>query len=178
MQKQYPTIIGLHSPNPGSGKTTIATQMIADRQVRVHSIAGRVRDMAIREGFAVAAFAQGEDKDKPHPLLGGLTPRQKLIEIGKRDRDLYGEDIWCIRLLDWIAEKIPSDAIVAIDDVRLECEAVLIEAAGGKIVTLTRKAAKPNPDDINSVTPRVIVPNEDIPPVVSLAVWEAAFGRG
>lgn len=149
-------IVGLHSPLPQSGKSTIAHQLAGKYAGRVYSIAGEIREEAKARGQRFAAFAAAEYKDKPDRSLGGLSPRQVLINIGEEFAEQYGRDYWIKRLLTQIERDAPYLAII--DDVRRLEEGLAIEAVGGQVVTIQRAAARKVADVVGWI-PRTIVEN-------------------
>lgn len=149
-------IVGLHSPLPQSGKSTIARHLAGKYAGRVYSIAGEIRQEAINRGMPFAAHAAAEYKDKPDRSLGGRSPRQVLISIGEEFTEAFGRDYWIKRLLVQIDRDAPYLAII--DDVRRLEEGLAIEQAGGDVITIQRAAAR-KVADVGGWIPRVTVEN-------------------
>ena len=133
-----PTIIGLYSPAPGSGKSTIA-QFLRDEGYHVNSFAGPLKNMtaALFEsaGYSYAqAWNMVNNKDMIVPTLGfrSRTIQQRLgTEFG---RMVMGEDFW---VNIWQA-KARCYAKVVADDVRFPNEAEAIKEMGGQMWYISR----------------------------------------
>lgn len=154
-------IVGLHSPAPQSGKSTIAQALAAREGVVCLSIAGGIRKIARNFGLDVAADAQGAEKDDPSDDLAGKSPREVLIGIGNSYRQHLGEDVW-IKMLYGEIRNLPADIhTVVIDDVRTALEGeTIIDEWGGTVITIVRSSATPNPNDVQGFIPRVTIQND------------------
>lgn len=141
-------IIGLNSERPRSGKSTVAAVIAAQRGGRVFTIASNIRVYARNHGLVAAADAVGDDKDVPHPDLGGRTPRQVLIEIGEDHVRRFGKDYWIRLLLMEIELVVPKGGVAVIDDVRRKEEGEVLVNSGATVCTIERDGA-PNVVDIN-----------------------------
>jgi len=159
MIKTYPLIIGLNSPAPQSGKSTVCQAIAAKNDATVYSIAGGIRDLAHAMGLSEAADAVGESKDLPSDTLEGRTPREAFIGIGNSMRAIHGESVWVDRLIAKIKANHRNGDIVLIDDVRLQCEGDAVFNLGGAVVTIVREGAVPNPDDVQGFEPVFTVHN-------------------
>lgn len=153
-------IIGLNSPAPQSGKSTVAQALAERNGGLVLSIAGGIRDMARSIGLASAADAEGAAKDLPHPDLGERTPREVLIAIGNSMRSLHGEDYWVRQLLRKIRALPANTGLVVIDDVRTQLEGDTVFMERGCVITIERTGVEPNPGDVGGFEPVVTVNND------------------
>ena len=135
-------IIGLHSNRPQSGKSTIAQAIAEAHSGKVYSIADGVRQIARDMDIAIAADAEGKDKDMPLPDFGGMTARRILIEIGNARCARNGDDYWVRKTIARIVADHPDGGVAIIDDVRRTIEGRSVEEAGGRVFTLERAGVK------------------------------------
>lgn len=112
------------------------------------SIADLIRQTARDIGFPEAADALGDNKDVPHPALGGLTPRQILIAIGESRCSRNGRTYWIDACLTAAVNEMPDGGVIVIDDVRRFEEGQRLVDLGGTVCTITRDDA-PDVVDIN-----------------------------
>ena len=136
-----PRIIGLWSPAPGCGKTTVANLLGDHHYVRV-GFADPLRRMAI-ELLTAAGYEWStayrlvtEEKGMTLGLLPGApTSRQLLRTLGTEwGRDLVHPDLW---IGIWTARARSAGYVVA-DDVRFPNEAARVLALGGEIWAVLR----------------------------------------
>lgn len=159
-------IIGLNSPAPQSGKSTVSNFIANSRDTKVYSIASGIRDIARQRGLYYVAEVQGKEKDAPVDWLGGKTPREVLIDIGLEMRQLYGERFWIDRVIKKIFEENVS-GLFLIDDVRTVEDGEVIKNNNGIVITINRDSAVYNPNDVMGFVPVINVDNNG-------AVWECA----
>lgn len=128
-----PTIIGLYSSAPGSGKTTIA-QVLRNNGYYINSFAGPLKNMMVAllesAGYTNSeAWRMVRDKDSIIPALGfrSRTVQQRLgTEWGREImRETFWVDIWRSK-----AERCTK---VVADDVRFPNEAETIKRMGGQV---------------------------------------------
>jgi len=139
-------LIGLYSPAPQSGKTSIASYLNS-RGYRVVSFAAPVKAVVHSflgsAGFSYAQLDQilAAGKEQVIPELG-VTLRHLYQTLGTEwGRTCVGPDVWmnCWRAnaTNYLSRGIP----VVCDDVRFPNEAALIRQLGGEVWCLTRPGA-------------------------------------
>jgi hypothetical protein len=145
-----PVIIGLYSPSPGHGKTTVANY-IRGKGFQVISFADPLRgmvysllvDLGLQPTEAWSAITT--NKNVVIPALG-MTGRHLLRTLGTEwGRDLICNDLW---LRSWSA-RIAGLSYVVTDDVRFPNEADLIRQAGGQLWIVTSEREGFAPVDAN-----------------------------
>lgn len=127
-------LIGLYSPAPQSGKTTVAEALVHRGYDRV-PFAAPLKDMAcsllvsLGYGRGEAARLVYEDKGAKLPALD-VTVRHVLQTLGTEwGRTCIGPDVW---LTCWRATAT-ARRLVVVDDVRFPNEADLIRDLGGEL---------------------------------------------
>ena len=132
-----PFILMFNSP-PKTGKDTIgallaeALKTITDIPIHVDSFARPMREMAMQL-FGVKSFEDyNQYKDVPHPLFGGHTMRQWMIEFSESHmKPQYGEDIWGKLLIrdhaHWM-NKVPG--ILILTDLGFNSEKDYVKSQG------------------------------------------------
>ena len=134
-------IIGLWSPAPGCGKTTVANILGDHRYIRV-GFADPLRRMAVEllttAGYSFAAAHRLVHIDKQQALAdlpGHPTARQLLRTLGTEwGRDQVHPDLWTAI---WALRAQRHDRVVA-DDVRFPNEAATVQALGGELWAVLR----------------------------------------
>lgn len=140
MQK-LPQLIGLWSPVPGSGKSTVADFIWQEHDAQVipfaYPLKRMVEVMLADVGYSQAEVthflfsAQGK-KERLGRLPGAPTPRRLLQTLGTEwGRFCVHIDLW-VEL--WRARVAASPhAYVIVDDVRFRNEAEVVRSMGGKL---------------------------------------------
>jgi hypothetical protein len=161
-------LIGFHSANPRSGKSTVALAGMEVFDGTVLSIATAVRDVARRCDMEAAANAVGDDKDIALDELDGQSPRQVLVGIGEAMVRQFGLDFWIDIVIDEARQIIQDGGGVFIDDVRRMSEAQRVVDVGGEMFSLVLPGSKRNDVDINSWQPsdRHLLQNDRAPRIV------------
>jgi broad-specificity NMP kinase len=143
-------IIGLYSPVPQSGKTTIAKELElnSDYNFQRVSCADPIRELGVLllemlghpQRIAVEMFHY--NKETPMASLGGHTPRHLLQTLGQEwGRTHIDENLWA-KILEHKIFELTQDGIdVVVDDIRYENEADVIRKLGGKVVKVFRPSA-------------------------------------
>ncbi len=139
-------LIGLYSPAPQSGKSTVASLIGDEHQTILLPMAGPLKHFAsslLEQVGADPIFHLYNDKTAPiRQLPGQPTGRHLLQSLGTEwGRGLISPDLWVTL---WIRsyERTPrAGQIVLVDDVRFPCEAQAIHAAGGQMWKITRPGA-------------------------------------
>ena len=141
-------IIGLYSPSPGHGKTTIANNLWV-YGYRKHSFAQAFRnmlmsllvDMGIPHDKAWDSLTV--NKENVIPQLG-VTGRHLMRTLGTEwGRDCVHPNLWVTTL----EAKIRNSKKVVIDDVRFPNEAFMIRKNGGQVWLVTSERAGFTPEE-------------------------------
>jgi hypothetical protein len=138
-------IIGLYSPRPQCGKSTVAAMLCEGGGHRV-PFAGTLKAMArpllAAFGYSreeVLRIEQGDKTEVIGPL--GVTVRKIYQTLGTEwGREHIHQDLW---LKAWTAKvcRIPAEELVVVEDVRFLNEAALIKKLGGEVWQITRPGA-------------------------------------
>lgn len=142
-------IIGLYSPAPQSGKSTVAKRLTDTHGFTRKGFADTLRRMArallLSLGFRSEEVDHyvdtGEGKATPLAELAGHTPRHVMQTLGTEwGRDRMGADFWVKAVIN---NRAPS--LLVIDDVRFPNEYAAIVREGGQVWCVIRPgAAAPN----------------------------------
>lgn len=140
-----PPLIGLYSPAPQSGKTTLAKALYPYGWTTV-KLAGPLKsmlvDLILRHGIPdadIARMIDGDLKHVPHKALNGRTPRHALQTLGTEwGRMCMGEDFWVNQFAEASRRNRFLGLAVICDDVRFINEAETIKQEGGLLVRVTR----------------------------------------
>ncbi len=125
-------LIGL-SGAARSGKGTVEAKLI-QMGFKADSFAAPIRAF-ICELLGITLDELEKIKERPHPLLGGATPRFAMQPLGTQwGREMLHDLIW-VKLC--MARAARSDSSVVLSDVRMPNEAEAVREAGG-VVTLMR----------------------------------------
>lgn len=137
-------VIGLTGAKQ-SGKSSLATALVADYGFTRLSMAQPLRNMLYAMGLDEADLADPARKESPHPGLCGKSPRHAIQTLGTDwGRAHIGVDVWVNameREIRSLAAKKPNASFV-IDDIRFQNETALIQRLGGKIWRIRRAAAE------------------------------------
>jgi hypothetical protein len=135
----FPKVIGLYSPAPGSGKSTIAT-CLEDYSYSVvpfaGSLKGMVRMLLVELGYTPArATEMIKQKDLVVPGIN-IRMRTLMQTLGTEwGRNTLDQDFW----INCWKEKVKScGSLVVADDVRFPNEAAAIREMGGEIWKIIR----------------------------------------
>lgn len=129
-------LIGLHSPYPQAGKSTVAGILMRERRYSVRSFAEPIKRMAA-DLLATAGFtskeigyymAEGKEETIPYPI--GVSFRYLCQTLGTEwGRNLVSTNLWVDVAFQ---PEFPGRGVV-FDDVRFPNEVEAIRAAGGRI---------------------------------------------
>lgn len=147
-----PRLIGLYSPYPQSGKSTVAEGLMRQRYTRV-PFAETVKDMV---DLLLHTLGYTNDvrcrmlwhdmKAYPLPELDGVTPRELLQTLGTDwGRNMVHPDLWVRLGMAKAKRELARGRAVVIDDVRFLNEAEAIRAAGGVMVQIKRNLSQGDP---------------------------------
>lgn len=116
----------------GSGKS-LAAQALAPMGYTVHSLAAPIKAAMRALGLPDTALAPAQ-KELPHPLLCGCSPRYAMQTLGTEwGRNIIGADLW---LRSWEATR-PTGPVV-MDDVRFVNEAEYARKLGAVLIRIVR----------------------------------------
>lgn len=142
-----PRLIGLYSPAPQSGKSTIANYLRSRNYAQVSFAAPLKRlvsALLIELGFTSEAAQHFVHEEKEAPLPGiNTTARHMLQTLGTEyGRDCIHPNLWVMcaerRILDYVEQGMN----VVVDDCRFPNEANLIRELGGELWHVHRPDAK------------------------------------
>ena len=142
-------LIGLYSPAPQSGKSTVARLLTQEFGFRRLYFAQGLKDMldTFLDGLGLSGteilYHREEGKEVPIPAAGGRTYRHLAQTIGTDwGRKLVHPDIWVRPALARF-EKVGGFAVI--DDMRFPNEYRAVLDAGGEVWRITRPdATRPN----------------------------------
>jgi len=144
MATNQPMIIGLYSPVPGSGKTTLATFMEESFGFERLSFATPIKSMVhtlclwSRYEGDCNEFLMPQNKETPIPSLNYKSVRELCQSLGVDWAKTHlGEDIW----VQILFERASYDKPIIIDDVRFPIEYEAIKARGGRVCQIIRPTA-------------------------------------
>lgn len=102
------------------------------------ALADPLRDAA--DALGIPADLTRERKDEPHPLFGGGTGRNFLLNLGHMTRARMGEDYFARHGVERVvdAESLCEGRLVIVTDVRREIEAVVLMQAGARLLFVDR----------------------------------------
>lgn len=125
-------LIGFTGPM-GCGKSYAAKYLRDRHRFTIHKMAGPLKRM-IRTLGLTDKHIEGSEKEVPHDLLCGKTPRYAMQTLGTEwGRDIIGTDFW----VNLWAFQMPGGRVVC-DDVRFANEAAIIQKLGGTLVSIER----------------------------------------
>lgn len=140
-----PKIIGLYSPVPQSGKSTIAMHLHAQHGYRLLPFAQPLRAMLEQMLRSLGltdpqiGYCLSHDKSAPVPFLGTVTGRHLLQTLGTEwGRRQVHPDLW---VKCWAAQAVNRPLVVA-DDVRFPNEAKAVKDLGGQVWKVWRPSAE------------------------------------
>jgi hypothetical protein len=138
-----PRLIGLYSPAPRSGKSTIA-RYLSDANYETVSFAYPIKRMAtaflLELGLDLTTITSQLEGDKSTPIAGIKTDLRHILQtLGTEwGRDCIHPEVW---LMCWehAANRLLENGFnVICDDIRYPNEAALIRRLGGEIWCVTR----------------------------------------
>ena len=143
---QMPPLIAIYSPCAGSGKSVVATTLMAEFSYEVVKFAGPLKDMArgllrsmgIKPAL-VERMVEGDLKEQVIPGFETVTTRKIMQTLGTDwGREAVDSDLW----VKVAAGKIKSLRLrgvpVVVDDLRFPNELTTIRELGGMTVRLDR----------------------------------------
>lgn len=141
-----PRILGLYSPAPQSGKTTVANYLTRHGYQRV-SFAEPIKEMAAgllqNLGYteAAALYRVHEDKYARIPEIG-VTVRHMLQTLGTEfGRECLHPEVWLISWRQRADRVLAAGHNIVVDDMRFLNEAALLRSRGAQLWRITRPGA-------------------------------------
>lgn len=120
-----------------SGKSTAANHLVKLYGAERISFAQPIREMLAVLGLSSADMSVG--KEKPHPVLGGNTPRFAMQTLGTQwGREMIDQRLWLNILAARVCAAKDAGKLVVVDDVRFPNEVELIREIGGIIIHIER----------------------------------------
>lgn len=125
----------------GSGKSTAAQYLVEQHGFTLVKFAGPLKAMMKALGLGQREI-EGDLKEKPHPLLGGRTPRYAMQTLGTEwGRNIIHSDLWVMAAMERVLDVLDLGGKAVIDDCRFPNEAKAVIESGGSIIRLTREGA-------------------------------------
>ncbi|MBI1363448.1 MAG: hypothetical protein GC134_05640 [Proteobacteria bacterium] len=133
---RLPNVIGVYSPRPQSGKSTVAAYLrdhvAAPMGITLVTI--KIADPIKQPLYALGLTeeeVEGKLKDVPHTKLDGRTPREEMIRLAREGAEKLGADWLARRAESRIAEAVAQGKVVIVDDIRRPSEYDLIRQFAG-----------------------------------------------
>jgi hypothetical protein len=149
----------------GSGKSTIADILVYDFDFVRVKMAGPLKSMLRAIGLGDAEI-EGELKNEPCPLLGGMTPRHAMQTLGTEwGRKCIHENLWVDLWSEGACSALElGDAPgVVCDDVRFANEADAVRRLSGEIWGVSRDGVLPgthsSETELAEIVPDVLISN-------------------
>lgn len=144
-----PILIGLYSPSPQSGKTTVSNYLEDKLRFRPVRFANPLKSMIlmlfVNMGYSQAqarAMVDGHLKEAQLGRLDGKTPRELMQTLGTEwGRGMVHEDLWAKVAKSRIEWLMSHGKSVVVDDMRFPNELEAIEELGGYTVEINRPSA-------------------------------------
>ena len=160
-----PRIIGLYSPAPGCGKTTVADLLIEHQRVAFAAPIKRVVEILLDRLGSDGYSLVHEDKESIVFELG-VSARHMMQTLGTEwGRACIHPDFW-VMIARVEAQRIMADGrSVVIDDVRFPNEAAMIRDLGGELWRIDRPGVAYSGDHssegaLEDVTPDRVIVND------------------
>lgn len=138
-----PRLIGLYSPAPRSGKTTVANYLNGMGYRRLPfaaPIKSMLRPFLTQLGYGdrLDDYLEGEGKEELIPELR-LTPRQLMQTLGTEwGRTCIHPQVWTMCWERMAASNLERGIDVVVDDVRFPNEAAMVRRLGGEMWRVER----------------------------------------
>ncbi|MET3601134.1 hypothetical protein [Martelella mangrovi] len=139
-------IIGLYSPQAGSGKSEAAYALINSAKFSRVRLAGALKEMLGAllysmgfRGDALREMVDGRLKDTKIAALYGKSPRDLMISLGlKWGRGMVADTLWLDTARRALNAVTGAGASAVVDDIRFPNEAQMIRDMGGYLVKIER----------------------------------------
>lgn len=131
------------SGKKGSGKSLLGNPYLVRRGFKVFNFADVLKQHTRQLVSLSPEHTDGKFKEVPIPTLGGKTPRDFMIALGKLMRDFSNDGLyWVDTLFESKLKQLPPDQLVYIGDCRFKNEANYIKERGGVVIRLNRKESE------------------------------------
>lgn len=137
-------LIGLYSPVPQSGKSTVANILVA-QGYRVIPFAGTLKRMTqlmladLGQTPAEIRHSMGAGKEEPCVLLRHITPRQIMQRLGTEwGRQCIDPELWVRCWKGQVIRSLGDGIPVIADDMRFPNEASAVRDLGGLLIRVLR----------------------------------------
>ena len=162
---KLPRLIGLYSPAPGCGKSTVANLLIEHERVSfAESLKRAVSHMLYELGLPGFCYVY-TDKEAIIPGIG-VSARHMMQTLGTEwGRACIHPDFW-VKIARAKTQRIMNDGrSVVIDDVRFPNEAAMVFDLGGELWRIDRPGVSYNGDHssegaLEDITPDRVVVND------------------
>lgn len=147
-------VIGLYSPYPQAGKSTLADVLVRDygftRVKMADGLKTMLRALLEYQGATkqqVEDLIEGEGKKYTSQFFGYRTPRYAMQTLGTEwGRDCMGADFWADIAFERISALVEAGKPVVVDDMRFENEVhMLRQFEGCSLVKVTRPSIEAVP---------------------------------
>lgn len=121
-----------------AGKTSAANFMKVDKGFTIVRFTDRMAKLCLAAGLT-NDHVDGRLKDTPEPLLGGATPRQFMVQMGRMLRSFNPDFFphhWQREVRAIIPTLHPNLRRIVADDVRTPAEAAAVRAEGGVLIRI------------------------------------------
>jgi hypothetical protein len=135
-------LIGIYSPAPQSGKSTVATRLIQRHNFVSLPMAGTLKGMVavLLEDLGIDDYYL-HTGDKSRVIYNGKTVRELLQTLGTEwGRNIVGRDLWA-DVWRGKVKRLRYNHHIVCDDVRFENEAHMIMELGGIMLRVIRPDA-------------------------------------
>ena len=144
-----PRLIGLYSPAPQSGKSTVASYLTEHGYYNIPFAAPlkrMIRTFLVQVGYGPDTIEHLITEGKEEKIPGiDVTPRHLMQTLGTEwGRTCVHPNVWLQCWQTTATRYIKSDTPVACDDVRFPNEAELIRSLGGELWLVERSSARRN----------------------------------
>ncbi|NBX45595.1 MAG: hypothetical protein EBR00_11290 [Gammaproteobacteria bacterium] len=161
---KLPRLIGLYSPAPGCGKTTVANLLIEHQRVSFAAPLKRAVSHMLNE-LGLPGFYAYTDKEAIIPGLD-VSARHMMQTLGTEwGRACIHPDFW-VMIARAKTQRIMGDGrSVVIDDVRFPNEAAMVFALGGELWRIDRPGVSYSGDHsseggLEDITPDRVIVND------------------
>lgn len=150
--EKFTKLIGIYSPLPQSGKTTISTFLCEEGGFVRIPFAEPMKDvcMFFLEGLGLSKFeayslTHTYKEDQIPGLPDGVTGRYFMQRLGTDfARNLIDPDIWVKAWKVSLEKERGKSKLIVVDDVRFENEAQAVKDAGGELWKVVRPSLTAN----------------------------------
>ena len=146
--KAIPRLVGLYSPAPQSGKSTVASYLNG-MGYRCMPFAAPIKEMTrsflTQMGYSATDTLDLTEGDRKEQRLQGLgvTPRHLMQTLGTEwGRSCVTPEVWLMCWRRKAVDNLNRGIDVVVDDIRFPNEADLVRSLGGELWRVERTCAK------------------------------------